>query len=558
MATQRKIRPERRFEGCPVTETSAGIPLKTVYGPEDVKDIDYGCDLGQPGEYPFTRGIFPDMYRGKLWTRRVFTGLGTVDDTNRRYKYLIENGATGLYCFGDTITHQGLDPDHPLAKGYAGVSGVSISCIDDMRRLFDGISLEHISISFNNPSMAAPVVYAAFVEVAEEQGYDLNKLSGSILNEPVHLVHSMYDINARPLDLAVKLATDVIEYSIKNTPRWHPIAPNAYDLHEKGANAIQEMAYTFAIMMEYIRAMQARGYQIDDFAHRVNLFGCACDMDLFEEVCKFRAARRMWARLMQQHGAKKPESTRLYLSVHTSGQSLTAAQPVNNVVRVTLESLACVLAGLQSFDPAGYDEGHCVLTEDSALTSLNIHNILAYESRVAATADPLAGSYLVEWLTNQMEREMQKAFDQIEGMGGAVVATESGWIKQQLEKELIREQQEIEEKKRVIVGLNDFVVPKEREVPIRVGRDRSLEEQTATSHAREEAIRQLRQTRDNARTKEALELLKQECQHGQLHNLIPAMRRALRVNATLGEIVGTIRKANGHPYDPFGMIDSPF
>jgi methylmalonyl-CoA mutase N-terminal domain/subunit len=403
--------------------------------------------------------------------------------------------------------------------------------------------------------MAATVVYAAFVAYAEEMGYDLTKISGSILNEPIHLVYSMYETNAKPLDLAAKLATDVIEYSMKNTPRWHPIAPNAYDMHEKGANAIQEMAFTIAIMEEYIRRMINRGYHIDEFAKRVNVFGCACDIDFFEEICKFRAARRVWAKLIKdKYCAEKPESSRLYLSVHTSGNSLTVQQPVNNVARVTLQSLACVLGGLQSFDPAGYDEGYYILTEHSALTSLNIHNILAYESRVASVADPLAGSYFVESLTNNMEEEMFKIINKINDMGGAIKATESGWIGSELESELIKEQKEIEEKKRIIVGMNEFVIPKEEEVPIKVGRDRPLDEQITTSKKREDEIKRIREKRDKKKVKDALEDLRVEASKGEGHNLIPLMKESLRAKATLGEILGVIREANGASYDPYGVL----
>ncbi|MDO8785197.1 MAG: methylmalonyl-CoA mutase family protein, partial [Syntrophales bacterium] len=310
-----------------------------------------------------------------------------------------------------------------------------------------------------------------------------------------------------------------------------------------------------AIMEEYIQRMLKRGYAIDEFAPRVNVFGCACDMDLFEEICKFRAARRVWAKLMKEkYGAQKPESCRLYLSVHTSGNSLTVQQPVNNVARVTLESLACVLGGLQSFDPAGYDEGYYILTEHSALTSLNIHNILAYESRVASVADPLAGSYFVEWLTNKMEDEMFKVINKITDMGGAIKATESGWIGAELERELIREQQEIEEKKRIIVGRNEFVVSKEEEVPIMVGRDRPLEEQMGTSEKRENEIRRLRETRDKKKAKDALTTLGEEAAKGEGHNLMPLIMDALRASATLGEILGTIRVANGTTYDPYEVL----
>jgi len=556
MAGNDKIKSDRRFDACSVTETSSGIPVKEVYGPEDLEGIDYNNDIANPGKYPFTRGIWNNMYRGKLWTRRVFTGLGSTADTNERYKYLLGKGASGLYCFGDTITHQGIDPDHPLARGYAGVSGVSIVCLQDMYDLFDGISLEDVSVSFNNPSMAAAIVYSAFAAYAEDMGYDLTKISGSILNEPIHLVYSMYETNAKPLNLAAKLATDVIEYSIKNTPRWHPIAPNAYDMHEKGANAVQEMAFTIAIMEEYIQRMINRGHDIDEFAPRVNVFGCACDIDFFEEICKFRAARRVWAKLMKEkYGAKKSASCRLYLSVHTSGNSLTVQQPVNNVARVTLESLACVLGGLQSFDPAGYDEGYYILTEHSALTSLNIHNILAYESRVASVADPLAGSYFIESLTNKMEEEMSKVIKKIDDMGGAIKATESGWIGSEMEHELIKEQKEIEEKKRIIVGMNEFVVSKEEEVPIEVGRDRPLEEQMATSKKREDEIKKMRETRDKKKAKNALDNLREEAGKGEGHNLVPLMMESLRAKATLGEILGVIREANGASYDPYKVLE---
>ena len=556
MGNTEKIKSRRRYDVCPVEETSAGIPVKEVYGPQDIEDVNFDENIAFPGDYPYTRGIWKNMYRGKLWTRRVFTGLGSTFDTNKRYKYLLEKGASGLYCFGDTITHQGIDPDHPLAHGYAGVSGVSIVCLQDMYDLFDGISLEDVSVSFNNPSMAAVVVYAAFIAYVEEMGYDLSKISGSILNEPIHLVFSMFETNAKPLDLAAKLATDVIEYSMQNTPRWHPIAPNAYDMHEKGANAIQEMAFTISIMEEYIQRMIKRGYDVDEFASRVNVFGCACDMDFFEEICKFRAARKVWARLIKEkYGAKKPGSSRLYLSVHTSGNSLTVQQPVNNVARVTLESLACVLGGLQSFDPAGYDEGYYILTEHSALTSLNIHNILAYESRVGSVADPLAGSYYVEWLTNKMEKEMFEIINKIDDMGGAIKATESGWIGAELEHELIKEQKEIEEKKRIIVGMNEFVISKDEEVPIMVGRDRPLEEQMATSQKREDEIRQLRKNRDNKKVKAALESLREKAGIGEGMNLIPSIINSLKSKATLGEILGVIREANGASYDPYNVIE---
>lgn len=562
IAMKEKAEVHRRFEGCPYTETSAGIPVKPFYSPEDIGDVNYPQDISDPGSYPYTRGIFKDMYRGKLWTRRVFTGIGSASDTNKRYKFLIGKGATGIYLFPDQPSMLGIDPDHPLAQGYAGVSGTSWVCLRDMRELFDGISLEDISFSTNFSTMATPVFYAGLVAIAEELGFDPAKISGSMINEPIYMSVCVYDINEQPVDpfdIATKLCTDAIEYSVKNTPKWHPLAPNPYGFHEKGANAVQEVAFQLSIMLEYVNRLLERGLGIDEFAPRMNVIGCACDMDFFEEIAKFRAARRVWAKLMKErYGAKDPRSWRLYISVHTSGHSLTVAQPVNNIVRIALESLACVLGGLQSFDPAGYEEGYFTLTEHSALTSLNIHQILAYESRVASVADPLAGSYYVESLTNEMEKRMFDIIDKIDKMGGALKAVENGWMRSEMDKEAIREQREIDEKKRIIVGLNEFIVPKEEEVPIELGRDRSLNEQMDTSRKREAEIRKLKETRNKSKVKAALEHLRDKAGAREKNNLIPPVIGALRADATLEEILGVIREANGYSYDPFGMIENPF
>ena len=559
MATTERIKPSRRFEGCPITETLSGMPIKPVYTPEDVEDIDYQKDLANPGEYPFTRGIWSDMYRGKLWTRRVFTGLGSGMDTNERYRYLLAHGETGLYWFGDVPSYHGIDPDHPLAKGTAGVSGVSYCCLRDVHDMFEGISLEDVSVSHNSTSMVTPVSYAAFVANAEDEGFDLRKLTGSVINEPMQCTLTVHNTNSEPIDLAVKVCTDLIEYSIEHTPRWHPLAPNAYDLKDYGAYSAEEMAFTIAITREYIERMLDRGHDIDEFASRINVFGCSTDIDFFEEIAKYRAVRKVWARLMKEkYGAKKPESCRLYLSSHTEGTSLTRAQPVNNIIRVTLQTLACVLGGLQSVDPTGYLEAYYTLTEEEALTNLNLQNILAYEAGVAATADPLAGSYYVESLTSQLEEGMWGILDEIERKGGAIAVTKSGWMRSELDRMNIDRQKKIEEKKRIIVGLNEFVVPKEQEVPIKLGRDRTLGEQIATSQRLEQRIIEFKERRDKSRTKAALESLGEEATKGEKHNLIPAIIEALRVDATMGEILGVIRQANGADYDPLRMVSYPF
>jgi methylmalonyl-CoA mutase N-terminal domain/subunit len=552
---------KRRFEGCPYTETSAGIPLKPIYTPEDIKEIDYKRELNEPGEYPFTRGIWKDMYRGKLWTRRVFSGIGSAIDTNKRYKDLINTGVTGLYLFPDQPSMLGIDPDHPMAEDYGGVSGTSCICLRDTKELYDGISFDDVSISTNFSMFSTPVFYASLVATMEERGYDLKNLSGSMINEPMYMSIAVYDFDPQtpfdPLDVAVKLSCDAIEYSLKHTPKWHPLAANPYGLHEKGANAIQEVAFQLSIMLSYINRLLERGLRIDDFVHRMNVIGCACDIDFFEEIAKFRAARRIWAKLMKEkYNALDEKSCRLYISVHTAGSSLTAAQPVNNIIRITMQSLACVLGGLQSFDPAGYDEAYCTLSKDAEMTSMNIHNILAYESRVASVADPLGGSYFMEWLTNKMEKEMQEIINQIEGMGGAMKAL--GWMRKEMEKNALREQREMDDKTRIIVGLNEFVVPKEEEVPIRIRMDRTIEEQMATAEKLGKRIRKIKEERDKKTVKDAMERLKSEASKGERHNLIPPIKDALRADATFGEILGVIRAANGYSYDPYKMIENPF
>lgn len=552
-----RIKPEKRFEPCPITKTNSGIPIQKLYRPENIEDMDYQRDLGNPGEYPFTRGIWSDMYRGKLWTKRVFTGLGLPSDTNKRWKYLIEHGETGLYWQSDAPTGHGVDADHPLGEYNAGVTGISFCMLKDFYDYFDGISTEDISLSQNTPTMAGPVIYSGYITYAEDMGYDLKKLSGSFINEYLFSALTMFDIGHFPEELSVKLSTDVIEHSIKHTPRLHPLAPNPYNLADFGANVIQEIAFTVAIIREYIDGMIDRGYHIDDFAPRVNVFGCSCDIDFFEEIAKFRATRKLWSKLMKEkYGAKDPKSMRLYLSAHTEGESLTVVQPVNNIIRTTLQSLACVLGGLQSFDPCGYAEPHHILTEAEALTCLNIHHILSHESGVAATADPLGGSYYVEWMTSKIEQEMWKLVDELETRGGALKAL--AWMREELVKESGKRQKELQTKERYLVGVNEFKVPEEREVKIDMEEYRPPEDQIKIAETRANQVRRFKAERDKKKTKDALESLRNEAGKGEKHNLIPAIKSALRADATLGEIIGVIRMANGYDYDPYKMIQYPF
>ncbi|MDY7032170.1 MAG: methylmalonyl-CoA mutase family protein, partial [Thermodesulfobacteriota bacterium] len=435
--------------------------------------------------------------------------------------------------------------------------GISFCMLKDFYDYFDGISTEDISLSQNTPTMAGPVIYSGYITYAEDMGYDLKKLSGSFINEYLFSALTMFDIGHFPEELSVKLSTDVIEHSIKHTPRLHPLAPNPYNLADFGANVIQEIAFTVAIIREYIDGMIDRGYHIDDFAPRVNVFGCSCDIDFFEEIAKFRATRKLWSKLMKEkYGAKDPKSMRLYLSAHTEGESLTVVQPVNNIIRTTLQSLACVLGGLQSFDPCGYAEPHHILTEAEALTCLNIHHILSHESGVAATADPLGGSYYVEWMTSKIEQEMWKLVDELETRGGALKAL--AWMREELVKESGKRQKELQTKERYLVGVNEFKVPEEREVKIDMEEYRPPEDQIKIAETRANQVRRFKAERDKKKTKDALESLRNEAGKGEKHNLIPAIKSALRADATLGEIIGVIRMANGYDYDPYKMIQYPF
>jgi methylmalonyl-CoA mutase N-terminal domain/subunit len=549
-----------RDERCEIAETLSGIPVKPVYTPEDIKDIDYERDVGNPGEYPFTRGAFKQGYRGKLWTRRVFSGLGSPADANARFKYLIQHGETGLHVFWDTPGFWGIDPDHPLAEWSSGTTGLSACCKRDIGVLFEGIPLDGISIALIIDGYNAAPIFACYLCYAKERGYDFKQLLGSIVNDPLHKVEGLSPANCgEDLELGVKLCVDIIEYCAKYVPRFHPIAFNSFDWSQKGANAAQEVAFAFACMEEYFNAAIERGLNIDEFAPRANVYVCNADSDFFENIAKFRAARRLWAKLMREkYGAKHPRSAQLYLSAHTSGISLTAQQPANNIARIAIQALSCVLGSLQSFDPAGYDEAYFRLTEESALTSLNIQNIIAYETGVASVADPLAGSYYVEWLTNKLEEEIVNILKQIEGMGGFIQATKRGWIRTQIEKGALNRQKEIEEGRRIIVGVNDWTVPPEREVKIIMKRDQPVEKQIAIAEKRTREIKDLKARRDNRAVKQALENLRQEAERGKNNNLIPALMRACEADATMGEMTGVIRLAYGLSYDPFNILQYPF
>jgi len=499
------------------------------------------------------------MYRDRFWSKRFFAGLPTMDQSNKRFKYLIERGQTGLIVVPDAPGHMGIDPDHPRVMNHSGATGTPMYSMGCMEELFKGISLEDIAVDLRgDPTFASISEMAQYVACAEKRGIDPAKLRGSTINDSIHCHFTMHwDHFCNPLDLGIKLCVDLIEYCVKHMPLWHPLCVAGYDVRELGTNAVQELAFTFAAAIVYIEALLKRGLKIDEFAPRI-VFAMGGQMDFFEEISKLRAARRIWAKMMKERfGAKNPRSLKLIMSVKTSGFSLTTQQLINNVVRTTIESMAAVLGGVQSMEPCGYDEAVAEPSAAAASVGLNIQHILSYETGIVNTADPLGGSFYVENLTNEIERETNKLLQEIEDMGGMVAATESGWCQQLVNNGFLERQHEIDEKKRIVVGVNEFVIPKEEEIPLPIS-PYLKDEQERFREDIQLKVNKLRETRDNKKVKAALEDLRNKAKKGESENLFRPMIEAYKVNATMGEILGVVREEYGHSYDPFEMLSYPF
>ncbi|MFA4916161.1 MAG: methylmalonyl-CoA mutase family protein [Syntrophales bacterium] len=537
-----------------VLETKCGIPVKEYYTPDDVNGANYDAEIGNPGEFPYTRGIHPNMYRGKIWTRRVFCGVGTPEYTNKKLKYQLSHGQSGIIITPDIPTnHGGVDPDHPIARGFAAIQGAPIHCIQDTDQTFADIDLGHVSVAFQWNNMSALVTQACFIASAQKRGYDVAKLRGSIINEPLHSYFSNISAPQEDIDLQLKISTDITEYCTRHMPLWHPQVLNGYDMSQTGIVAHQELAFTLALARAYIGEALKRDLDIDSFANRIMLVFTS-DMDFFEQVAKFRAARRIWAKMMRdEFSAKDKKTWRAFITTHTDGSSLTAQQPVNNIVRITLEVLAAALGGVQSMDPCGYDEGHCIPSFESALTSLNIQNIVAYETGIVNTADPLGGSYYLEHLTNEIEKKAREYLQEIEDHGGIVNGIKTGWVRQEVEKAQLQREKEKREKKRIVVGVNELVVPKDAEVSIPITRDTWLD--TRAEQDLVEIFRKFKASRDTEKVKEGLKLVRRDALEGK--NLMPSTIEAVKAKATMSETLGVIRQAYGMPWDPFGMVNAP-
>ena len=523
-------RPERRAS----FDTVSGVQIQRLYTPLDLKDLDYLRDLGFPGEYPFTRGIQPTMYRGRLWTMRQYAGFGTAEDSNRRLRYLLDQGQTGLSIAFDLPTQAGYDSDHPLASGEVGKVGVAIDSLDDMRRLLEGIPLDRVSTSMtiNAP---ATVLLAMYLAVAEEQGVAHEKLRGTVQNDVLkeYISRGQYIF---PIEPTLRLTVDLIEFCHENVPRWNPISISGYHMREAGATAWQEMAFTIANAITYVQACVDRGIPVDAFAPRISFFFNAFT-NLLEEVAKFRAGRRFWARTMRERfGAENPRSLAMRYHVQTGGVTLTAQQPLNNIVRVTLQALAAVLGGAQSLHTNSYDEALCLPSEQAATVALRTQQILAEESGVADVVDPLGGAYAVEALTNEMEERIATAVQEIDEMGGMVEAIRNGFVRRQIQESAYRYQKQIESGERVYVGVNRYVDDKEPEVEL-------LKVDPRVAELQRERLAKLRAQRDPARWRRALENLREVSRSDE--NVMPAVIEAVKAGATVGEICDVWRDVFG-------------
>jgi methylmalonyl-CoA mutase N-terminal domain/subunit len=516
-------------------QNTSNMLIKRLYTPEDLEELDYMRDLGFPGEYPFLRGVHATMYRGRFWTMRQFSGFGTAEQTNKRFKYLLKEGETGLSIAFDYPTIMGYDSDHPMGQGEVGICGVAISSLKDMEVLLGGIPLDKVttSMTINGP---AAMLLAMYVAVGDKQGVLRDRLGGTTQNDNLKEYFAQ-KLCIYPPKASVKLTTDIIEYCARHLPRWNPISISGYHIREAGANAVQELAFTIYDGISYVESTLQRGLKVDDFAHRLSFF-FASHNDFFEELAKFRAARRLWAKLMKERfHAKSPRSMWMRMHVQTSGCTLTAQQPLNNITRTTIQALAAVLGGTQSLHTNSFDEALALPSEKAVRVALRTQQIIAHESGATNTIDPLAGSYYVEALTNEMEEKAMEYIQKVDDMGGAIVAIEKGFFQKEIADSSYRYQKEIDEEKRTIVGVNDYQIEKE-EYPIELLRvdPKVGKEQVAN-------LQKMKETRDSRKVEETLGKLESSAEKDE--NLMPPIIEAVKAYATLGEICSVLRKVYG-------------
>jgi len=520
--------------------TTSSEEIDPLYTPASLDGFDYLRDLGFPGEYPYTRGVYTNMYRGRLWTMRMFAGFGTAEDTNERFKYLLKHGQTGLSTAFDLPTLYGYDSDAPDSVGEVGRCGVAVSCLEDMEILFDGISLDQVSTSMTINGPAA-ILLAFYAAMAEKQGIALGKLSGTTQNDILKEYIAQKEFIFPPAP-SMRLITDTVEFCAHQMPRWHPISVSGYHIREAGSTAVQELAFTLADGFAYIEDALERGLDIDEFAPRLSFFFNAHN-DFFEEIAKYRAARRIYARWMKEkYGARNPRSLLMRFHTQTAGCSLTAKQPENNIVRVTIQAMAGVLGGTQSLHTNSMDETLALPSDKAAKIALRTQQVIAHESGVVNTIDPLAGSYFLESLTDKMEAEAEQYFERIEKLGGVIPAIEKGFFQQEIARAAYRYQKEIDSDDRVIVGVNRYVEEDEKiEIPILEITDEMHERQVTR-------LRALRDRRDEAGAREALAEVHRVCSGTE--NVMPSLIEAAKACCTLGEIVDVMREVFGTYREP--------
>ncbi len=525
-------KPERREK----FETGGGLALERLYTPEALADRDYMEDIGFPGSYPFTRGVQPTMYRGRLWTMRQYAGFGTAKESNERYRYLLEQGQTGLSVAFDLPTQIGYDSDHPMAQGEVGKVGVAIDSLEDMEVLFDQIPLDKVSTSMTINAPAS-VLLAMYIAVAEKQGVSADKLSGTIQNDILkeYIARGTYIFPPKP---SMRIITDIFAFCSENVPKWNTISISGYHIREAGSTAVQEVAFTLADGLAYVKAAVDVGLDPNVFGKRLSFFFNAHN-DFLEEVAKFRAARRLWAKLMKERfGVTDPKALMLRFHTQTAGSTLTAQQPENNIVRVAIQALASVLGGTQSLHTNSFDEALALPSEKSVGIALKTQQIIGYESGVANTVDPLAGSYVVESLTNEIENQAKEYIEKIDEMGGMLVAIEKGYVQQQIQDAAYNYQRAVESGDRVVVGVNRFRKEEADETRELLKVDPKVGENQVR------ALKSVKEKRDGEAVRRALEEIRKAARDEKL-NLMPPIIEAVKVYATEGEICGVLREEFG-------------
>jgi len=519
-------------------ENLSSINIKNIFSPEDIGHLDYLKDLGFPGIYPFLRGIHPTMYRGRLWTMRQFSGFGSAEETNLRYKYLLDHGETGLSVAFDYPTLYGYDTDHPLSRGEFGKCGVAISSLEDMRILFDGISIDKVttSMTINGP---AAIVWAFYIANAENRGISKNLIGGTIQNDILkeYIAQKSFIFPPEP---SMRLIVDTFEYGFKEVPRWNTISISGYHIREAGSTAVQELAFTLGDGVEYVKWAMKRGLRIDDFAPRLSFFFNAHN-DFFEEIAKYRAARRIWAQELKKLGAKKDRSLYMRFHTQTAGCTLTAQQPEINIARVTMQALAAVLGGTQSLHTNSMDEAWALPSAKAARIALRTQQIIAEESGVTNTVDPLGGSYFIEWLTDEMVEETYKYFDKVEKLGGVIPAIEKGFFQREIAESAYKYQKEIDEKERITVGVNKYKIDEPLEIPILKMDEKGEERQI-------NRLKKLRKDRNNTKVKRNLTRLRKAAEGNE--NLMPYILDCVHSYATLGETCDILREVFGEYTEP--------